>query len=161
VRAGLAASPVAFLAALLLAACSSLPLDLMPPEATLVDVRYVGGTIYEQRFEFDLRFLNPNRRALDVEGVSFTVDLNGRQFARGVSDHAFVVAGLGEHVATVSGVTTLTQLIGQIANPGAVIGVHYAIDGRIILGGYGTLPFASRGQVGVRGGSADAERGSF
>lgn len=160
-RIGLRPLPVAFLAALLLAACASIPLDLSPPEATLVDVRYVGGTIYEQRFEFDLRFMNPNRRALDVEGLSFTVDLNGRQFARGVSDRVFVVPGLGEHVATVSAVTTLTQLIGQLANPGAVVGVSYAIDGRIVLGGFGSLPFSSKGQVGVRGGRDDAERGSF
>ncbi len=160
-RACLRARPLALLAALLLVACASLPLDLKPPDATLVDVRYVGGTIYEQRFEFDLRFMNPNRRALDVEGLSFTVDLDGRQFARGVSDRAFVVPGLGEHVVTVSAVTTLTQLVGQLANPGAALGVGYAIDGSIVLGGFGTLPFSSKGRVGVRGGGAEVERGSF
>ncbi|MCB1917752.1 MAG: LEA type 2 family protein [Rhodocyclaceae bacterium] len=144
-----------------LAACASLPIGLDAPDVNLVDIRVVGGTLFEQRFELDLRVINPNRRPLDVEGVSFTVELNGRRFARGVSDQAFVVAALAEQVVTVPATTTLTQMLDQIGAPGSSRGLGYRIEGQVALGGFGALPFSSEGRVGIDAPAAPAERGRF
>ncbi|MCB1956016.1 MAG: LEA type 2 family protein [Rhodocyclaceae bacterium] len=140
---------LAMVAALAAGACSSLPVGLTPPEVALSDVRYLGGSLLEQRFEFELRISNPNRQPLEIEGTSFTVDLNGRQFARGVSDQAFTIPGYAERRIGLPAVATLNSLIGQIANPGAATGLDYAIEGHVHVGGYGTLPFARKGRVGL------------
>ena len=145
----------------MLAACGTVPIGLEAPDVNLVDVRYAGGTLFEQRFELDLRVINPNRRELDVEGVSFTVELNGRRFARGVSDQAFVVAALGERVVTVPTTTTLPRMLDQLASPGGARGLGYRVEGHVALGGFGSLPFASEGRVGLDGPAAPVERGSF
>lgn len=142
--------------------CNGLPVGLERPAVTLADVRYVGGTLFEQHFEFDVRIRNPNAQPLEVEGTSFTIDLNGRQFARGVSDQAFSVPARGERVVTLPALSTLNQVIGQIANPGAAQGLGYALNGELALGGYGPLPFAGSGRVGQPGAATSGtERGRF
>ncbi|MCB1895509.1 MAG: LEA type 2 family protein [Zoogloeaceae bacterium] len=155
--------PVACLAgvAVALAACGTLPIGLEPPEVSLADVRYAGGTLFEQRFRLDLRVINPNRRDLEIEGVSFTVELNGRRFARGVSDQAFVVAAHGEHVVTVHATTTLGQMLDQIGSPDDTRGLAYRVEGQVALGGFGSLPFASEGRVGIERRGSPVERGRF
>ncbi len=144
--------------ALGLAGCASLPMDLTPPNVSLADVRYLGGTVFEHRFEFDLRIANPNASPLEVEGTSFTIDLNGRQFARGISDKAFTVPAHAERLVGLPAVATLNRLIGQIANPGAAQGVSYRLEGHLVVGGYGTLPFSRTGQVGAAEAPAAGER---
>ncbi|MCB1889302.1 MAG: LEA type 2 family protein [Rhodocyclaceae bacterium] len=142
---------LAALAALAVGAvgCTSLPVDLRAPEVGLADVRYLGGTVFEHRFEFELRMVNPNGQALEVEGSRFTIDLNGKQFARGISDRPFTIPAHAERLVRLPAVATLNRLIGQIANPGAAQGLSYAVEGHLEVGGYGTLPFAGAGRVGA------------
>ncbi|MCB1929795.1 MAG: LEA type 2 family protein [Rhodocyclaceae bacterium] len=155
--------PVACLAgvAVALVACGTLPIGLEPPDVNLADVRYAGGTLFEQRFQLELRVINPNRRELEIEGVSFTVELNGRRFARGVSDQAFVVAAHGEHLVIVQATTTLGQMLDQIGSPDDTRGLAYRVEGHVALGGFGSLPFASEGRVGFARRGPPVERGRF
>lgn len=150
------ARQAAALALSVLSACASVPYGIEPPEVSLADVSFKGGNLFEQRIGLALRITNPNRRALDVEGASFTVELNGKQFARGVSDQPFVVPALGERVVDVSAVTTLHEVLRQIGVAGSATGIEYAIAGKLMLGGYGALPFKRSGRIGL----PDAVRGA-
>lgn len=132
-----------------LAGCASVPYGLEAPAVSLADVRFEGGNLFEQRIGLALRITNPNRRALAIEGLNFTVELNGLQFARGVSDRAFTLPALGESVAEVSAVTTLHEVLRQIGVAGSAKGIEYNISGRLLLDGLGALPFKRSGRIGM------------
>ena len=136
-------------ASLLAAGCASVPFGLEAPDVSVADVSFRGGNVFEQRIGLALRILNPNTRALEIEGVSFTVDVNRLQFARGVSDSPFTVPALGEKVVELSAVTSLHDVLRQIGAAGTARGLDYEISGRLQLGGYGALPFRKAGRIGL------------
>ncbi|MEZ5626289.1 MAG: LEA type 2 family protein [Rhodocyclaceae bacterium] len=65
-------------AALALAGCASLPLNMQPPEVSVSDLRLLDVGLLEQRFGLSLRVLNPNDAEIPIDGLSFTVELNGK-----------------------------------------------------------------------------------
>lgn len=143
------------------AGCASLPLGLEAPAVSVADIGYLGGNLFEQRFALSLRITNPNRMVLEIEGASFTVDVNGKQFARGVSDQPFSLPALGETVVELPATSSLHQLVEQFSSPGAAKGLEYRISGKLLLGGYGALPFRREGRIGMPGPLPAPERGRF
>ena len=76
---------------------------------SLSDLSLQGGGLFEQRIGLVLRVVNPNRRELAIDGMSFELELNGKKFARGVSDRSLSIPGLGEAPVDVSAVTSLAM----------------------------------------------------
>jgi len=82
-----------------------------PPQITLSDIRMLEGGLFEQRFQVDLRIRNPNDFDLPIDGLTFALELNGSDFADGVSDQRVTVPRLGEAVVPVTASTTLLQMV--------------------------------------------------
>ncbi len=97
---------------LALAACSGA--DPVAPEIHVVDLRLLESSVFEQRFQIDLRLGNPNDFDLPLDGLTFDLEVNGEDFARGFSNERVTVPRLGEERLSVVASTTLVELVRQM-----------------------------------------------
>lgn len=136
-------------AALALAGCASLPLNMQPPEVSVSDLRLLDVGLFEQRFGLSLRVLNPNDAEIPIDGLSFTVELNGKPFAKGVSNQAVTVPRLSEAMLEVEAVSSLTGLLRQFgAMAKGQERIDYRIHGTLYTGRlFGGVPFDQKGEV--------------
>ena len=135
----------------LLAACASVP-KTESPYLSVADIQLVQATPLEQRYRISVRVQNPNDHDLKVTGLNYELRLNDRPFLRGVSDDAFTVPRYGEHIAEVSGISTLFGFMRQLQAAGAASQLSYALSGTLslqdrMLG----LPFSYAGQLSLPG----------
>jgi LEA14-like dessication related protein len=123
----------------------------VPPQVTLADLNPRAFGLFEQRVALTLRVTNPNDRAFDIDGLRYTLTLNGQPFAAGVSRVRAKVPRLGEaFIITEASVSTL-NLLRQLNEMQTMSGFEYGIDGvAFVRGGLGTreVPFAQSGALG-------------
>lgn len=143
-----------YLAVLLLpvlAACATSGLgNLQPPHVTLSNIAPADNmTFFEQRYHVTLRVQNPNNTDLPVDGLNYNVTLNGKEFARGVSQDDVTIPALGEglvHVTVTSSPFDWVRQIDQL-NRNPDLRPSYKVDGSLYLKGLGNrrLPFSQSG----------------
>jgi LEA14-like dessication related protein len=152
---------LAMVAACALAACASLP-TLDPPRVTLADIDSVSFEGMELRMRVKLRVQNPNRIALDYDGIDVQVSLQGRGVARGVSDERGSVPGYGEAIVALPVTISLMDLGRQALHilQGGGGPVHYTIEGK--LGGtlLGATRFHSEGQLALPAPGSGTDEGA-
>lgn len=135
--------------ALLLAGCATLAGVTEKPRVSLKSLAPLEIGLLEQRFLLQLRVENPNRVEIPIEGLSFTVELNGQPFAEGLSDKAVTLPALGEGLVEVKASTRLSRLLKrfqEMAEQGRSR-LDYRIVGKLHSPTLGTVPFDSRGQI--------------
>jgi LEA14-like dessication related protein len=86
----------AALAVLCLSGCSLFVPKLEKPTLSVVNVQMLKSDLWHQELRVRLRVQNPNNRSLPVEGLTYELDLDGQEFAHGMSGESFVVPALGE-----------------------------------------------------------------
>ena len=86
-----------------LSACSSLPLhDPLPPEVSVDRIRLGKLTLRDQEVNLRLKVENPNSFDLPLQWLSFTVNVEGDELAKGKSDQAVTVPASGEALVDIS-----------------------------------------------------------
>jgi LEA14-like dessication related protein len=101
--------------------CATLPSDFKEPGVSLVSVtpRILNGVAPE--FDIVLRVTNPNRSALDIVGLSYTIHLVGNKVIEGAANDLPKVAAYGEAEVKLSATADLfgglQVLSGFLANP--------------------------------------------
>ena len=137
--------------ALMLAACSALPIGLQAPKVSVADIRLAGGGLLEQRFRLTLRVHNPNDRDLPLDGLSFVLELNDLEFAQGASNRPVMLQRLGDTLVEVEGISNLATVLQQLQQtrpgPDGREAVGYRIHGRLVSGAMGSIPFDRRGEI--------------
>lgn len=135
--------------ALFAAGCSYLAGVRQRPDISVAGLELVELGMFEQRYMLKLRIQNPNDVELPVDGMAFSVELNGQNFARGVSDQAVTVPRMGEAVIEVHAVSTLGKVWKQLRElqKGTRDRMDYRLSGRILLQGLGSIPFEQSGEV--------------
>jgi LEA14-like dessication related protein len=122
----------AALAVLCLSGCSLFVPKLEKPTLSVVNVQMLKSDLWHQELRVRLRVQNPNDRNLPVEGLTYELDLDGQEFAHGMSGESFVVPALGEAEFDMSVsanmASLLIKLLGQQNNQ-----VDYRIQGKISL----------------------------
>lgn len=138
------------LAPVALAGCTLPNLSgLDAPEVSLVNIRPVQLGLLEQALELDLRFVNPNETAIDVDGLRYELTLDGGRLGSGVSDARFSLPRLGEAVVPVRLYVQTTDLINRIGGLGGRQRLDYRLTGQLFTGtGFGgRVPFSRDGTV--------------
>lgn len=104
------------LAALLVLAggCATL-YGLNPPRVNVSSVTPADMTLLEQKFLVQVRVQNPNDVDLEVKGMTFDLDLNGKSFATGLSGQAVVIPRFGSNLVEVEMISGITGVVRQIA----------------------------------------------
>ena len=119
-------------------------------KVTLSSLQLLESTLLEQRYLFRLRLQNRSPSTLSVSGMSFDVELNGREFASGVSNQQVSVPGFGEAIVEVEVSSSLFEIIRQIQSlqQRERKAFDYQISGRVHIGnGIFSLPFKETGVI--------------
>lgn len=143
----LAASP------LLAAGCASLR-DRDPVRVQFAGLDPLRGEGMEMRFALKLRVQNPNDSAIDYDGISLELDVDGQTLASGVSDARGSVPRFGEAVisvpVTLSLLTALKQAM-DMDGRSLPDGLPYTLRGKIAGSGFGSWRFSEQGRMNLNG----------
>lgn len=121
-----------------------------PPEVLLINITPLDGTPFEQRLQMDLRIRNPNDFDLQVTGMDFRLDLNGKRLARGLGNKELTVPRLSESIVSLETSTSTLDVVRQLLGFGKVQEVVYSISGVLHLKD-GRLPFENSGVLMEKG----------
>lgn len=97
-----------------LGACATMSAYKEAPRVSLVSIQPQQMGILEQRFTLQLRILNPNDVAIPVEGLSYGIEINGREFAYGVSRQDVEIPAFGEALLDVEVSSNLLSVVRQL-----------------------------------------------
>lgn len=127
-----------------------------PLSVTIADISPLEMSVLEQRYAVKVRLLNPNDAEIAFDGLVFDLEINGKPFAKGVSNQGGAVPRFGEAVIEVQVVSGLQNILRQIAElqKGERAGFTYQIKGRLHpTGGLGSIPFDTKGEFAFPAGS--------
>jgi len=138
-----------------LAGCASLGAKREPLSVTVSDVRMGTAGVLEQQYYVKLRVQNPNDDPVEIKGVSFDLELNGKSFAKGLGGQAVTVPRFGSEQVEVEAVSGLGGILRQIgALNGGDGSLKYRIKGRLVTRASGTIPFDEKGDLRIAGNGA-------
>ena len=103
---------------LTLAACATLTGDLDPPKVTVENVESLPGSGSTPRFLITLRITNPNKQALDILGVSYSMELLGKELINGVTNDVPRIEPYGEATVQLEAGIRLFELLRLLASLG-------------------------------------------
>lgn len=135
--------------ALLPLACASLE-DTQPPTIHLSNVRIGTAGLFAQELFLDVRIGNPNDVDLPLAGLTFTLDINGREFATGLSNETVTVPRLGYATVSVAGTTDTLSVIRQLMTIGESDRVAFRLHGLAYVGHAGIsrrVPYERIGEL--------------
>ncbi len=134
--------------------CAHAPSNVEPLRVTLAGVALADFNLFEQRYRITLRIQNPNEFRIAVDGVEYRVELNDREFARGVSTAPVSVPGFGMALAEVEAVSTLADWLrqAQADSSRGEAAVGYRVRGKLRLRDPAvvTVPFDYAGEIRLR-----------
>lgn len=135
------------LAVLAVAGCSLFVPKLEAPHLSVVAVELQKGALWEQKLKVRMHVDNPNDRELPIKGITYTLDVNGQEFAHGESAAAFIVPALGEAEFDMNMTANMAGTIISLLSHGADANVEYHLAGRISLskGLLRSVPFDQHG----------------
>jgi len=135
-----------------LQACAWIAPKFTTPELSIVGIDLLKSDILEQRLNVRVRVQNPNGRALPVQGLSYQIELAGKDFAHGVSMNSFTVPAYGEAEfdmrVNANMVGALAVLLGRRDGPDRDA-IPYRISGKVSLasGFLRNVPFEQNGTI--------------
>ena len=136
--------------ALLFAGCATMNKYPEQPRVSLVSIQPKDMTLLEQRYGLQLRILNPNETAIPIEGLSYSLEINGREFAYGVSRQAVSIPPFGEALLDVEVVSNLLSVMQQVQEMSGEQreSLQYRLAGKISLANsLAKLPFDYHGEL--------------
>ncbi|MCP3944048.1 MAG: LEA type 2 family protein [Desulfobacteraceae bacterium] len=79
-----------------LSGCAIILTDYKTPIVSITSFKAIPGKEIIPRFEIKLHIINPNRSALDLKGICYTVNLEGHKFITGASNKLPRIEAYGE-----------------------------------------------------------------
>ena len=137
----------------LLGACALMePRD--PLKVTVAGIEPLEGQGLEMRMLVKLRVQNPNDEPIDYKGVAVEMDVQGKNFANGVSAESGNVPGFGESViavpVTISTMNLVRQALGMMKGVGSGTGsgkIAYEMKGKLSSSGMSSTRFSTKGDL--------------
>jgi len=129
-----------------LSGCSLFVPKLEKPTLSVVSVQMLKSDLWHQELKVRMRVQNPNDRSLPVKGLSYELDVDGQEFAHGVSGDSFVVPAHGEAEFDMSVSANMASMLARVLGQGGNQ-VEYQITGKIALsaGLLRSIPFKQHG----------------
>ena len=128
--------------------------SLESPRISLSNMGLQQTTGFETVLQVSLRVLNPNDIDLNIRGVDCTLEINGKPFARGISNTAVQVPAFGSATLPITVYSSAVDIARGLINMPGREEVSYELKGRVRLEKTGwlisKLPFSSRGTVSLK-----------
>jgi hypothetical protein len=123
---------------LLLGSCATLDPDYEEPTVTLNSFRALPGEGMAPAFEIGLRVINPNAQPLALEGVVYTISVQGHELVKGVGKDFPVIEGYSQQDLVL---TASANLLAGIRFIGDVVRspteeLQYGFEAKLDLRGY-------------------------
>ena len=97
------------LVVLAIPACASMRPGFETPTVNVSSFRALPSESGMPKFEIGLQVINPNRDALTLRGVAYTVSVEGRELIKGVGNDLPVIEAYGEGEFTVTAAASLFE----------------------------------------------------
>jgi len=154
------ATAMAFTLLVLTTACATLDPDYEQPTVTLSSIRALpseGGMV--PSFEIGLQVINPNPGTLNIQGVVYTIALEGHELVKGVGKDFAPIEGYssGDIKLTASAnlLSGLRFFTGMIRDEKSGQSLDYEFKVKLDLGGiYPSLKLTEKGQLDLGGTSS-------
>ena len=130
--------------------CAGVGKRLEPPSVKLADIRLEALNVLEAVFDVKMRVFNTNDTALQIRGIECKIDLNGKEFAMGVTESEVEVPSYGTALLPLQVYSSVFDIIKNAAGLPSKNQLDYRIKGKLRLGGSAfpsILPFESQGQI--------------
>lgn len=135
--------------------CAALqPSDYQEPAVSINTFRVIPSQGFSPRFEIGLRIVNPNRTALELEGIAYTIDIEGNRMLTGAANELPVIKAYSEGNVTLQASTDLFGGIGLIGDlmKKKSDKVNYELNVRLDAGSYRPLIRVERtGEISLTG----------
>ncbi len=142
--------PACLMLLITLSGCASMPKDFEEPGVSLVSVKPRAGDNAAPRFDIVLRVTNPNRKPLEIEGMSYRIRLDGTEVIEGAANEFPKIPAYGEAEVTVSARPNLfggfSLLSGWVTS--ARDEIEFQFDARVDIGAfYPMIKISKRGVI--------------
>lgn len=120
-------------ATVLTTSCTGIPFNAQTPKVSVAEIGIKRLGLFEQVFDVGLRIQNPNDFDIDIEGLEFRLEINGREFATGVAHSRTRLPAFSGAVVHIDTTTDSNKLLEQMKTLPEILqdGVPYRIHGRI------------------------------
>ena len=133
-----------------LTACSFFGGYQETPRVSLVSIQPLEMGLLEQRYGLQLRIMNPNDEAIPMKGLSYSIDINGHEFAYGVSRQPVSIPAFSEALLDVEVVSNLLNVMQQFQEMSSAENdrLSYRLRGKLSLEkSLAKLPFNVEGNL--------------
>jgi LEA14-like dessication related protein len=127
-----------FLIASIVSGCATVTGDMDPPNVVLESFNSLPSDGGGPRFQIKLRVQNPNKQALDIAGISYSIALLDREVITGVTNEVPLIAPYSEEVVTLEAGFNLVQLLRLLTGMGRTQGdaLEYRFAAKIDFNGF-------------------------
>ncbi len=144
---------ISFFLIVLLTSCAGLNTKPEQFKVNISSMKMLESTLMEQRYQVSLRIMNRSKETYSIDGISFDIELNNKDFASGVSNQQFKLEALSETVVDVTVTSTIFGLIRQVngfkelkSKP-----FNYELSGTVYTSsGLFGIPFRETGEVDLK-----------
>lgn len=119
-----------------LSGCAGLTYHANPLNVTLTNIQLVEAQLLEQQYLLTLRVQNTNDSPLVINGLSYTLDINETEFAKGVNNQQNHILPFSEKLIQATLVSSTFNAVKQLkilsdkSNPS----FSYRLEGKVSLG---------------------------
>lgn len=142
---------------LTLAGCATLDPDYEEPSVALTSFRALPSEGMVPVFEVGLRIINPNPQDLELVGIVYSIELDGREIVKGVGRDFPVIEGYTQEDVTI---TASVQLLSGLRLVSDMMrkqqgDLEYAFKAKLDLGGLApSIRVSETGRLDLAGGLA-------
>jgi LEA14-like dessication related protein len=117
-------------------------------DASISELKVGQVGVLEQTWDMTLRMQNPNNYDIPADGMRFLIRVNGKDFARGVSNQTVMIPRLGEALLQVQAISDLPAVMNQINDMTRLgyQGLEYKLSGTVFSGEW-RYPFEYKGTI--------------
>jgi LEA14-like dessication related protein len=148
-RAEVLALTLAGFMACFLAGCSLLGAQWQAPTLMVVNIQLGHSDLWQQHLQVRMSVHNPNDRELPVQGLTYTLDVNGEECAHGESGASFVVPARGDAEFDMNVTANAAAALLRMFVRGNAAPIEYRIRGKVELsaGLLRSVPFDQHGEL--------------
>jgi len=131
--------------------CAKPGRQLEPPRVNVAHIQVQEIKLFETVLKIELRVFNTNEIALNVNGIDCKLELNGKNFASGVSDTTTVIPAFGSALVPMVLYSSVIDVFQGIMKSRGTKEMKYTVKGRVhITGGFllpPVVPFETEGVI--------------
>jgi len=122
----------------ILAGCAGMGPGYETPTVTISSFKALPSEGALPSFAIGLRVINPNREALELQGVAYTVSLEGHEIIKGVANDLPVIDGYGEGEFVLTAAANLFAGIRLITDlmRGDGDSLEFELEAKLDIGGF-------------------------